>query len=129
MRLCLLVLFSLFSLAMAAQEVEKDGDANTVIVEKAPEFRGGLAKLFEYLRKKLNYPKEARNKGIEGKVMVSFIIDKTGKIIDVSIIRGVHYLLDEEALRVVSNMPNWKPGTQRGKPVKVRYTLPINFKL
>ena len=75
------------------------------------------------------YPKKARKMGLAGKVFVEFVIDTDGSVIDVSILRGVHPLLDDEAIRVVKSFPEFIPGQQRGKPVKVRYRLPMNFAL
>lgn len=75
------------------------------------------------------YPKKARKMGLSGKVFVEFVIDTDGSVIDVSILRGVHPLLDDEAIRVVKSFPEFIPGQQRGKPVKVRYRLPMNFAL
>ena len=97
------------------------------IVESMPEFPGGQAKLFEFLGKNTKFPPAAIANSISGKVYVNFTIGKDGKIRDVKIIRGVHDLLDKEALRVVKSMPPWKPGKQRGKAVNVSYNLPINF--
>ena len=75
------------------------------------------------------YPNKARKKGLEGKVLVEFVIDTDGAVVDVAILRGVHPLLDNEAIRVVQSFPDFIPGQQRGKPVKVRYRLPMNFAL
>ena len=75
------------------------------------------------------YPNKARKKGLEGKVFVEFVIDTDGAVVDVAILRGVHPLLDNEAIRVVQSFPDFIPGQQRGKPVKVRYRLPMNFAL
>jgi len=94
-----------------------------------PEFIGGTAKLFEYLGKNLKYPELAKTTGIQGKVFVQFVVDKNGKIKDVKVLQGINALLDKEALRVVSEMPDWKAGKQHGKPVSVIYNLPISFKL
>ena len=75
------------------------------------------------------YPKKARKKGLTGKVLLEFVIDTDGSVIDVAILRGVHTLLDDEAIRVVKSFPKFIPGQQRGKPVEVRYRLPMNFSL
>ena len=75
------------------------------------------------------YPNKARKKGLEGKVFVEFVIDTDGAVVEVAILRGVHPLLDNEAIRVVQSFPDFIPGQQRGKPVKVRYRLPMNFAL
>lgn len=99
------------------------------IVEKMPEFQGGQQKLFDYLGKNIKYPAAAKEKNISGKVFVNFIVDETGKIADVRVIRGVNPILDMEAVRVVSSMPKWNPGMQRGRNVSVSFNLPINFVL
>lgn len=98
-------------------------------MENPPTFPGGEAKLLEWVHKNIQYPKVAKNRGDKGRVTVSFVIDKTGKVINGKIERGVSAELDEEALRVVSIMPNWTPGKQGGKTVRVRYILPITFRL
>ena len=99
------------------------------IVEVMPEFKGGIEKMFEYLGKNIKYPNRARNAGIQGKVYVSFVVNKKGEIKDVKVLRGVNELIDAEAIRVVKGMPNWIPGIQSGNPVSVRYNLPISFTL
>ena len=100
-----------------------------MVVEDMPKFPGGDSALANYLIKNINYPEEALRNKMEGKVFVSFVIDETGNITDVMVVRGVNPLLDAEAVRVVSNMPKWIPGKQRGRYVKVKYNLPINFVL
>jgi protein TonB len=99
------------------------------IVENMPEFPGGEAKLFEYLGKSIKYPSMAKDAGIQGIVYVSFVIERDGSVADVQVLRGIGGGCDEEAVRVVEKMPNWSPGKQRGKPVRVRYNLPIRFVL
>ena len=100
-----------------------------VLVEQMPEFPGGQEAMFKFLSATIIYPKEARDNGIEGKVFVNFTIEKDGSINEVKVIRGVHPLLDEEAVRVVESFPKWKPGKQKGKTVRVSYNLPLNFVL
>ncbi|MBE9511854.1 MAG: TonB family protein [Bacteroidetes bacterium] len=99
------------------------------IVEDMPHFPGGKQALSEYISSNIQYPKKALKKNISGKVMVRFLVDKQGNVKDVAIEKGVDPLLDQEALRVVSNMPKWKPGEQRGKPVGVTLSVPVEFKL
>lgn len=98
-------------------------------VEENPEFPGGTAKLLEYVRKNLKYPMMARESDIQGRVFVGFVVEKDGSISNVQVIRGIGGGCDEEAVRVVQSMPKFKPGKQRGNPVRVQYTLPIVFKL
>ena len=96
------------------------------VVESMPQFSGDLNK---YLGRNVKYPEEAQKQKIQGRVTVQFIIEKDGTITGVTVLRSVHPLLDKEAIRVVQNMPKWVPGTQRGEPVRVSYTAPINFRL
>jgi protein TonB len=114
-----------------AVTVEEEESSNEVfmIVEVMPEFPGGMSELAAYLSKSIKYPVVAQENGIHGRVTCSFTVNKDGSIVDAEIIRGIDAALDKEALRVVNAMPKWKPGQQRGKPVRVRYTLPINFRL
>lgn len=102
-----------------------------VSIEQKPEYPGGDIELMRFLQKNTQYPKMEKENGIAGKVFVSFVIDKDGKVINVEIARGVAggKGLDKEALRVVSSMPAWKPGKQNGNPVRVKYSLPVNFVL
>lgn len=98
-----------------------------VVVEDMPMFPGGNVQ--KWIAKNVKYPVLAMENGIQGKVYIQFVIEKDGAITDVKVIRGVDASLDKEAVRVVKSMPKWKPGKQRGKPVRVSYTLPINFQL
>lgn len=99
------------------------------IVEEMPEFPGGENALRMFISSSIVYPKASVLKGTQGKVYVTFVVGKFGQVTKARIVRGVDPLLDREALRVVSNLPKWKPGLQKGKPVNVAYTVPINFKL
>ena len=94
-----------------------------------PEFIGGVEKLYEYLGNNINYPEQAKDFSIQGKVFVQFVVWKDGTIKDVKVVKGTHKLLDQEALRVITKMPAWKPGKQRGKNVNARFTLPIKFRI
>ena len=112
-----------------------------LVVEKAPRFQGCAEEaeadahacsnknLIAFLSEKVVYPKKAKNKGIQGKVIVSFVIEKDGSVSTTKVVRSVHKSLDNEAVRVVNDMPKWTPGTQRGKEVRVQYTLPIIFSI
>lgn len=100
-----------------------------MVVEKMPKFPGGNKAIMEFLASNIKYPVEAQENGIQGRVYVNFVIDKEGNVIAPKITRGVDPRLDIEALRVVKSMPQWEPGTQRGKQVNISYTLPINFLL
>lgn len=104
-------------------------DATFVVVEEQPEFPGGNAAMMNFITENIRYPKEAHEKGIQGRVITKFIVRKDGSIDSVQIARGVDPLLDAEAIRVVESMPTWKPGKQRGQPVNVMFTLPVVFRL
>jgi len=100
-------------------------------VEEAPSFgkKENNAELYEFIAKNLRYPEEAKKKGIEGKVFSKFVVEKDGSVTNVEIVKGVGYGMDEETLRVMKMSPNWNPGTQDGKPLRVSYVMPILFKL
>ncbi len=107
---------------------EDTGDSEVfVVVEDMPMFPGGNVQ--KWIAKNVKYPVLAMENGIQGKVYIQFVIERDGSITDVKVLRGVDASLDKEAVRVVKAMPKWKPGKQRGKPVRVSYTLPINFQL
>ncbi len=113
----------------AVEEVEED-EVVFVIVESMPEFPGGQQALFKYLSENVKYPVIAQENGIQGRVICQFVVNKDGSIVDVEVVRsGGDPSLDKEAIRVIKSMPKWKPGKQRGKPVRVKYTVPVNFKL
>ena len=100
-----------------------------VMVEKMPEFPGGILALRKWIKSNVKYPESARKKGIIGRVYIGFVINREGKVEECKVLRSIDPTLDREALRVVSKMPLWRPGKQRGKSVKVSYTFPINFYL
>jgi len=99
------------------------------IVEEMPSYPGGDAKMYEYLGKNIKYPQIARESSIQGRVFVNFVVEPDGSVTNVKVLRGIGGGCDEEAMRVVKSMPKWKPGKQRGKAVRVSYTLPVVFKL
>lgn len=107
-----------------------DGEEVYEVVEKMPKFPdGGMSGLMKYLSANIRYPEAAHKAGTQGRVTVQFVVGKDGSIGDVKVIRGVDPTLDAEAIRVISGMPKWKPGTQKGEPVNVRYTVPVMFRL
>jgi protein TonB len=108
---------------------EEDVDEIFTIVEDQPEPPGGMSAFYQYIAKNLKYPSQARRMGIEGKVFVQFVVDKDGSITEVQAVKGIGAGCDEEAVRVISRAQKWKPGKQRGRPVKVRMILPITFRL
>jgi protein TonB len=117
-----------FSIAPTKNEIDQVEEI-LLFAEEMPLFPGGDRALLNYLGTHVNYPVVAQGNGIQGKVYVSFVIDETGNIKNVSLVRGVDAALDNEALRVIRSMPKWKPGKQAGKAVKVRYNVPILFEL
>ena len=113
-------------------EVEEEEVSETevfTIVEEMPAYPGGDAKLYEYLGKNIKYPQIARESGIQGRVFVNFVVEPDGSVSNVKVMRGIGGGCDEEAVRVIKTMPKWKPGKQRGKAVRVTYTIPVVFKL
>lgn len=111
--------------APADEEVEEV----FLVVEEQPEFPGGLEAFYKFVGDEINYPSQARRLGIEGRVFVQFVVDKTGDLTEFTVVRGIGAGCDEEALRVMKLVPNFKPGKQRGKAVKVRMIVPIYFKM
>lgn len=113
-----------------APEEDEEEEVVFVVVEKMPEFPGGQQALFKYLSENVKYPVIAQENGIQGRVICQFVVNRDGSIVDVEVVRsGGDPSLDKEAIRVIKSMPKWKPGQQRGKPVRVKYTVPVNFKL
>ena len=110
-------------------DMKPNADGVYQIVEEMPCFPGGDQKLMEYIANNINYPQEARDKGIEGRVFIGMVIEKDGSVSKVKILRGIGGGCDEEAERVISSMPKWMPGKVGGEPVPVSYMLPVNFKL
>lgn len=113
----------------AIEEKGDDADKVFIIVEDKPEFPGGEMALRAFIANAIKYPVIAQENGIQGKVYVTFVVGKDGSVKNAVIARGVDASLDKEALRVVNTLPKWNPGKQRGKPVNVSYTVPINFVL
>ena len=111
--------------------VEEASDEGEIfqVVEQMPEFPGGMQALMAYLSKNIKYPSVAQDNGIQGRVLVSFVVNKDGSIVDPEVIKSVDAALDKEAMRVIKAMPKWNPGKQRGKPVRVKYTVPVLFRL
>lgn len=115
---------------VTVEEEEPEEQTIFEVVEQMPEFpNGGMAGLMQFLSKNIKYPTIAQENGTQGRVTVQFVVNKDGSIVDAKVIRGVDPYLDKEALRVIGTMPKWKPGMQRGKPVRVKYTVPVMFRL
>ena len=132
--------FLCMTLCVSAQDtISSNNQANTtqssdslcfVVVERMPEFPGGQQAMLQFVAENIKYPVIAQENGVQGRAICQFIIEKDGRVNDVVIVRSTgDAALDEEAIRVVLSMPAWKPGIHRGKPVRVKYTMPINFRL
>jgi len=118
---------------IAPVKVEEEESAEEMqifmVVESMPEYPGGEPALYKYLAENIKYPQMAKESGIQGRVFVTFVVEKDGRVTDVRVLRGIGGGCDEEAIRVVQNMPKWTPGKQRGKSVRVQYNLPVKFTL
>ena len=113
-------------------EPEKPKEEETKVfdvVEEMPQFPGGQAALLEYLSKNIKYPVVAEENGVQGRVIVTFVVERVGSITDVKVVKSVDPSLDKEAARVVKSMPKWQPGKQNGSAVRVKYTVPVTFRL
>ena len=122
--------FSLVLLTLGIiTNVQAQDDNIFEVVETMPQFPNGMQGLMNYLQTNVHYPQEAEKQEIQGRVIMGFVIEKDGSISNVKVQRGAHPLLDKEAIRVVESMPKWKPGFQKGKAVRVKFCLPIHFKL
>ena len=128
-KLILLAAVALFCGTSAMAQTDDVDDAVFVVVEKSPEFPGGDDSLYAFIGRNIKYPEAAKKNKIEGRVFVTFVIEKDGQVSDAKILRDIGGGCGEEAIRVVNIMPKWKPGTQRGNPVRVQFNLPIMFQL
>lgn len=128
LKVALMMLVLLFSFMTSTAQTKKN-DMVFDVVEVMPQFPGGQIAMLKYIMENMKYPEQAMKEGIQGRVAVRFIVEKDGSISDVKPILSVHPLLNKEAVRVVESMPKWSPGKQNGKPVRVRFNLPVMFKL
>lgn len=128
LKVALMMLVLLFSFMTSTAQTKKN-DMVFDVVEVMPQFPGGQIAMLQYLMKNIKYPEQAMKEGIQGRVAVRFIVEKDGSISDVKPVLSVHPLLNKEAVRVVKSMPKWSPGKHNGKPVRVRFNLPVMFKL
>jgi TonB family protein len=124
-----LMMVSLTATASGKSVAANDEDEVFMTADKMPVFPGGEAALMEFIREGISYPPEAADRNAEGRVIVQFVVDKTGQVGDVKVVRSVDADLDREAVRVVQTLPAFTPAFRLGKPVSVWYTLPVNFKL
>lgn len=125
-RLFLLMFFMAF-VSVNAYSQSDDSDEIYNIVEEMPEFPGGTSNMKEYIQDNLQYPAEAKELDVHGRVFVKFVIERDGTISNVKVLRGIGSGCDEEAIRLITSMPKWKPGKQRGKEVRTYFTYPITF--
>ena len=100
-----------------------------MVAEQMPEFPGGMSELIKYLQNNIKYPKAAKDKKIQGRVIVQFVVEKDGTPTEFNVLRSIDPDLDAEALRVLQAMPKWKPGMQKGQAVRVKFTVPVTFKI
>ena len=114
---------------VATQKITEEVEQPFVIVEQMPQFPGGEKEMMKFIHNNLRYPSLAAENGIQGTVIVNFVVDHDGKITRIKVVRGIGGGCDEEAMRVLSKMPAWSPGRQGGKPVLVSYTVPIKYVL
>lgn len=128
LKVALMMLVLLFSFTTSTAQTKKSNMVYDV-VEVMPQFPGGQTAMLKYIMENIKYPKQIMEEGIQGRVTVSFIVEKDGRVSNVRLLRSVQPLLDKEAVRVVKSMPKWSPGKQNGKPVRVRFNLPVMFKL
>ena len=128
LKVALMTLVLLFSFMTSTAQTKKSNMVYDV-VEVMPQFPGGQIAMLKYIMENIKYPEQAMKEGIQGRVAVSFIVEKDGSISDVKPILSMHPLLNKEAVRVVESMPKWSPGKQNGKPVRVRFNVPVMFKL
>ena len=119
----------MMTLTANAQTAKEQKDKVYDVCEVLPEYPGGTIALMKFLGENVVYPPEAAKRKEQGRVLVGFVVEKDGSVTDVQVLRGVDPSLDKEAIRVITAMPKWKPGKQRGKPVRVKYTVPVTFRL
>lgn len=130
LKLTLLFFSFCYSINITAQNDEPETTVEEIftVVEKMPQFIGGMEEFYMFLLINIKYPDEARESGVLGRVLVKFVIEKDGSITNVNIAEGIGSGCDKEAIRVIEKMPKWTPGEQRGKKIRVQYTLPISFR-
>ena len=128
LKVALMMLVLLFSFMTSTAQTKKN-DMVFDVVEVMPQFPGGQIAMLKYIMENMKYPEQAMKEGIQGRVAVSFIVEKDGRVSNVRLLHSVQSALDKEAIRVVKSMPKWTPGKQNGKPVRVRFNLPVMFKL
>ena len=129
MKKTLLITFILFSFITAKAQNTDTANRIFTFVEMEPSFPGGIDEFYGYLQANIKYPPDAKKNRLQGTVFVSFVVEKDGSLTNSAILKGVSPDIDAEALRVINNSPKWKAGIQNGRPVRVQYSIPLNFKL
>lgn len=130
MKPSLIIIVAFVCLCSAAKAQQSDTTANSRVfttVQVDPSFPGGIVKFFSYLKTNLKYPDEAHKNDVQGKVLVTFVVERNGSLTDIRVVKSLSAETDAEALRLMKDCPKWNPGTQNGNPVRVQYTLPIPF--
>ena len=127
--MALMALLGLTTVSAQKTVVAKKNQQVFDVVEKMPEYPGGQAALFEYLSTNVKYPVDAEKQKIQGRVLVTFVVNTDGSITDIEVVKKAFPSLDAEAVRVISGMPKWIPGEQKGQKVRVKYTVPLSFNL
>ena len=115
--------------AATPREAQVDENGVYMVCDQMPMYPGGMQELMKFLQKNIQYPQDAEEKGIQGRVIVQFVVEKDGSIKDIKVVRGIDPSLDKEALRVINAMPKWEPGKHKGEAVSVKYTVPVAFKM
>ncbi len=125
---CVAMMVSACGLQKSLSNVETNAPQEVFeVVEKMPEFPGGKEALKDWVKGHIYYNPEALKRGIQGRVIATFVINEQGKVVEPTIIQSVHPLLDREVVRMIKRMPKWKPGEEKGVPVRVKYTMPVPF--
>ena len=125
----LMAVFCLSTVSAQKTVVSKKNQKVFDVVEQMPEFPGGMEALFKYMAENMKYPEDAKKQQVEGRVLVQFIVETDGSVSNTEVLMRVFPSLDAEAVRVISGMPKWIPGKQNGKVVRVKYTIPVSFRL
>jgi periplasmic protein TonB len=125
----LVFIFQIVTINVFSQTAATDSTITFVEVEEHPEYPGGYEAMMNFVRRNQKYPRAAKRAGVQGEVRVTFVVDKSGSIVDVKTVKSLHPDCDAEAERIVKSMPQWSAGKLNGKPVDVRFSIPIKFKL
>ncbi|WP_443936856.1 energy transducer TonB [Pedobacter sp. MW01-1-1] len=126
-----LIFLALTGIAMFFNSAKAQNKENTIYdfvsIDKQPEYKGGMQNFYQYISSELKYPEEAKKNKTQGKVFLSFVVEKDGSLSDITVTRGLTKETNEEAIRVLQKSPKWEPGVYKGQPVRVKYNININF--